>query len=177
MRDLLPDFETVGIDLPGATIHARVGGSGPPLLLLHGYPQTHAMWHPIAVELAKSHRVIATDLRGYGASVCKDDNFTFRAMATDQVKVMQALGHDRFDVVSHDRGARTAHRMVLDHPEATSLVRLACLASALRWHPLARGCGCPAVLSGSVVGGLLPTCLLLKLRTDRGAISVLHPVT
>lgn len=124
MRDLLPDFETVGIDLPGATIHARVGGSGPPLLLLHGYPQTHAMWHPIAVELAKSHRVIATDLRGYGASVCKDDNFTFRAMATDQVKVMQALGHDRFDVVSHDRGARTAHRMVLDHPEAVLSVVL-----------------------------------------------------
>lgn len=124
MRDLFPGFETIDIKMPDATIHARVGGSGPPVLLLHGYPQTHAMWHPIAAELAESHRVIAADLRGYGASVCKDNDFTFRAMAADQVHLMQALGHDQFDVVSHDRGARTAHRMVLDHPEAVLSVVL-----------------------------------------------------
>lgn len=117
-------FEEIDIPLTGATIHARVGGAGEPLLLLHGYPQTHVMWHGIADELAKTHRVIVADLRGYGDSIAHDKDFSFRAMARDQVELMQALGHSRFDVVAHDRGARTAHRMTLDHPHAVRSVAL-----------------------------------------------------
>ena len=104
----------------GARIHLRHGGSGPPLLLLHGNPQTHASWHRIADRLARRFHVVATDLRGYGDSTGPDPadlaNYTFRAMAQDQMEVMQALGHARFMVAGHDRGARTAHRMALDHP-------------------------------------------------------------
>lgn len=117
-------FDEIDVALPNATIHARVGGEGAPLLLLHGYPQTHVMWHTIAEELAQSYRVIVPDLRGYGDSIAKDDNFTFRAMAQDQVSLMEHLGHLSFHVISHDRGARTAHRMALDHPNAVQSVAL-----------------------------------------------------
>lgn len=117
-------FETRQIDVDGATIHTRIGGSGAPVLLLHGYPQTGAMWHGVAAALAKTNTVIVPDLRGYGASLCHDGDFTFRAMAHDQVAVMAALGHDRFDVIAHDRGARTTHRMVLDHPDAVHSVAI-----------------------------------------------------
>lgn len=117
-------FDSIDIPLPGATIHARVGGSGDPVLLLHGYPQTHAMWHRIAPDLAASYRVVAADLRGYGDSVARDGDFTFRAMARDQVALMRHLGFSRFHVVAHDRGARTAHRMALDHPDAVRSVTL-----------------------------------------------------
>lgn len=89
---------------------------GDPVLLLHGYPQTHVMWHLVAEELARSYRVVAADLRGYGDSIAHDADFTFRAMARDQVALMNRLGHSSFHVVGHDRGARTAHRMALDHP-------------------------------------------------------------
>lgn len=117
-------FEEIDVDVAGATIHARVGGNGPPLLLLHGYPQTHVMWHVVVDELAKSHRVLVPDLRGYGNSVSHDGDFTFRAMARDQIELMKHLGFTRFDVVSHDRGARTAHRMVLDHPDLVRSIAL-----------------------------------------------------
>ncbi|HYH37259.1 MAG TPA: alpha/beta hydrolase [Azospirillum sp.] len=106
----------------GAEIHAAVGGDGPPLLLLHGFPQTHAMWRHVAPRLAERFTVVAADLRGYGQSEkipgdpahvrhCK------RTVAQDQVEVMRALGFERFYVAGHDRGARVAHRMALDHPE------------------------------------------------------------
>lgn len=117
-------FTEIDVEVEGARIHARVGGEGPPLLLLHGYPQTHVMWHVIAEDLARTHRVVAADLRGYGASLCHDKDFTFRAMARDQVQLMRHLGYDSFDLVSHDRGSRTSHRMVLDHPEAVRSVAL-----------------------------------------------------
>lgn len=117
-------FEEIDVDLGAATIHARIGGSGEPLLLLHGYPQTHAMWHVIAEDLARSWRVVIADLRGYGDSIARDGDMTFRAMARDQVALMEHLGHTRFHVVSHDRGARTAHRMVLDHPGSVRSVAL-----------------------------------------------------
>ncbi|MEL6960945.1 MAG: alpha/beta hydrolase, partial [Pseudomonadota bacterium] len=100
-----------------ALIHCRVGGNGPPLLLLHGYPQTHVMWHPVAEDLSKTHTVIAPDIRGYGASRAKTPDYTFRAMASDLIALMDHLGHATFDVVSHDRGARIAHRLTLDHPD------------------------------------------------------------
>ncbi len=117
-------FDSRTISVAGAQVHFKTGGEGPPLLLLHGYPQTHAMWHGVADDLASTHRVIASDLRGYGDSVALSKNFSFRAMAADQVAVMQALGHERFHVIAHDRGARVAHRMVLDHPEAVASVML-----------------------------------------------------
>jgi len=119
-----------GSDSGGATINAVHGGSGPPVLLLHGFPQTHAMWHRVAPELARGHTVVAPDLRGYGDSSRPpegDDHggYSFRSMAADQVAVMRSLGHERFAVVGHDRGARVAHRMTLDHPEVVT--RLAVL--------------------------------------------------
>ncbi|WP_138468838.1 alpha/beta fold hydrolase [Poseidonocella sp. HB161398] len=117
-------FEETAVELPGARIRVRTGGSGDPLLLLHGYPQTQAMWAPLAPVLAQSHRVVLADLRGYGGSLCHDGDFSFRAMAADQVALMRHLGHDRFDLVAHDRGARTAHRMALDHPAALRSVAL-----------------------------------------------------
>ena len=117
-------FEQVDVAVGSATLRARIGGAGEPLLLLHGYPQTHVMWHTIAEDLARTHQVIAPDLRGYGDSVARSDDFSFRAMAQDQVELMQHLGHSSFHVVSHDRGARTAHRMTLDHPKAVRSVAL-----------------------------------------------------
>ncbi len=123
-------FETIEIDTGDARIHVRRGGSGPPLLLLHGYPQTHAMWHRIAPALAEDFTVVLTDLRGYGASSKPDSlpdhwPYTKRAMAGDQVAVMHALGFDRFAVCGHDRGGRVGYRMALDHPERVT--RLAVL--------------------------------------------------
>ncbi|MGE0055573.1 MAG: alpha/beta fold hydrolase [Hyphomicrobium sp.] len=115
-------FERRKIEVEGAVINTVFGGAGPPLLLLHGYPQTHAMWAHIATILADNFTVVATDLRGYGDSskpkcVPGNDNYSFRAMAQDQVSVMRALGHESFHVAGHDRGGRTAHRMALDHPD------------------------------------------------------------
>ena len=115
-------FATTDIDTPGARIHLRHGGSGPPLLLLHGNPLTHVMWHRIAPRLAERFTVIATDLRGYGDSSKPDGGpdhagYSFRAMANDQVDVMRTLGFDAWHVCGHDRGGRAAHRMALDHPE------------------------------------------------------------
>jgi haloacetate dehalogenase len=107
----------------GQRIRLRRGGSGPPLLLLHGNPQTHAMWHRVAPVLAQRFTVIAPDIRGYGFSakppVTPDSrHYAKREMAKDLVALMQGLGHERFRVVAHDRGARVAHRLTLDHPAA-----------------------------------------------------------
>jgi haloacetate dehalogenase len=116
-------FRVLDVDAAGIDIHARIGGSGPPVLLLHGYPQTHVMWHRVAPELARSHTVVVADLRGYGDSEkppAGPDHAEYgkRAMAADQVRLMTALGFDRFAAVGHDRGARVVHRMCLDHPDA-----------------------------------------------------------
>jgi haloacetate dehalogenase len=111
------------------TINAVVGGSGDPVLLLHGYPQNLSMWAQVAPALAASHTVVCADLRGYGDSdkPAQDAdlaNYSFRRMAQDQVDVMRTLGFERFHVVGHDRGARTAHRMALDHPDAVRSLAL-----------------------------------------------------
>ncbi|MEL6299013.1 MAG: alpha/beta hydrolase [Pseudomonadota bacterium] len=103
----------------GADIFCRIGGSGPPLLCLHGYPETHLMWHKVAGALAERFTVIAPDLRGYGASECPPDTadhaaYSKRQMARDMAAVMTSLGHDRFAVCGHDRGARVAYRLSLD---------------------------------------------------------------
>jgi haloacetate dehalogenase len=119
---LFDGFETEDVDTGEVVIHLRRGGDGPPVLLLHGYPQTHAMWHRIAPELAREHTVVAMDLRGYGDSskppTAEDhEPYSKRAMARDGIAVMRRLGHERFAVVGHDRGARVAYRMALDHPD------------------------------------------------------------
>ena len=103
-------------------VHLRTGGRGPPLLLLHGYPQTHVLWHKVAPILADHFTIVAADLRGYGDSAKPEGGgdhsaYSKRAMANDLVAAMSALGHDRFVVGSHDRGARVAHRMAIDHPD------------------------------------------------------------
>jgi haloacetate dehalogenase len=115
-------FEKQTIDVGAAAIRVRRGGDGPPLLLLHGYPQTHAMWHLVAPRLAQDFTVVATDLRGYGDSTgppTTDDHepYSKRAMARDQIAVMERLGFGEFLVAAHDRGARCAYRMALDQPE------------------------------------------------------------
>ncbi|MDO5605813.1 MAG: alpha/beta hydrolase [Paracoccus sp. (in: a-proteobacteria)] len=121
---MFSNFECVDLRLGPASIHARIGGEGPALLLLHGYPQTHVMWHALADTLARHYRVVVADLRGHGDSLAHDGDFTFRAMAADQVALMRALDMPRFHLAAHDRGARTAHRMALDHPHAVASVAL-----------------------------------------------------
>lgn len=123
-------FEEFDIAVSGTTVHGRRGGAGPPLLLLHGIPETHLMWHRVAPALAERYTVVATDLRGYGdsgkpPSAGDHAPYAMRALALDQVEVMRRLGHERFAVAGHDRGARCAYRMALDHPRAVT--RLAVL--------------------------------------------------
>ena len=120
--DIMPGFTLTDIETSGARIRLRHGGAGPPLLLLHGNPLTHVSWHAVAPRLAQRFHVVAADLRGYGDSSAPPEapdhsNYSFRAMAQDQVEIMAALGHSRFFVAGHDRGGRTVHRMCLDHPD------------------------------------------------------------
>lgn len=119
---LFTGFEARELPTPRGTVHALVGGSGPPLLLLHGYPQSHLMWHAAAPLLAERHTVVVADLAGYGVSfrpAPAPDHAPHgkRAVALDQVEAMAALGFERFAVVGHDRGGRVAYRMALDHPD------------------------------------------------------------
>jgi haloacetate dehalogenase len=123
-------FTLTSINTGAATIRARIGGDGPPLLLLHGNPQTHVMWHRVAAVLGRRFTVVATDLTGYGMSSKPPSTpdhlpYSKRAMARDQVAVMRKLGHERFLVAGHDRGGRVAYRMALDSPDVVE--RLAVL--------------------------------------------------
>ena len=123
-------FTASKIQTTGANIHTVSGGKGPPVLLLHGYPQTHVLWHKVAPRLAENFTVIAADLRGYGDSSKPADGenhsgYSKRAMAQDQVEVMRHFGFEKFAVVGHDRGGRVAHRMAADHPDRVT--RLAVL--------------------------------------------------
>ena len=117
---LFPGFAQKKVKVSGATINLVTGGEGPPVLLLHGYPQTHAMWHKVAPSLARDYTVVCADLRGYGDSskprgVPGHANYSKRAMALDMVEAMEALGYVKFHAVGHDRGARVAHRLARDH--------------------------------------------------------------
>jgi haloacetate dehalogenase len=121
LADLFPGFQAHWIDTEAGRIFARSGGEGPPLVLLHGFPQTHVMWHKVAAQLARTHRVVAMDLRGYGwSSAPRSDSghrvYSKRAMGRDVVAVMEALGHARFRLAGHDRGARVGYRLALDEP-------------------------------------------------------------
>ena len=118
-------FATARIEANGVGLHVVHGGSGPAVLLLHGYPQTHVMWHKVAPELARTHTVVAPDMRGYGDSdkpkAAPGDHEVYckRTTANDLVAMMDVLGHRRWHVAGHDRGARVAHRMALDHPSGS----------------------------------------------------------
>jgi len=117
---LFPGFTNRKIRTSGASINVAFGGSGDPVLLLHGYPETHVMWHKVAPALARDHAIVCPDLRGYGDSskprgLPDHSNYSKRAMALDMAEVMTALGHERFHVVGHDRGGRVAHRLARDH--------------------------------------------------------------
>ncbi len=165
MIDLLPGFTSVPTDVEGLTVHAVTAGEGPPVLLLHGYPQTHVMWHRVAPALAASRTVVLADLRGYGDSAKPADaGYDKRAMADDLVGLMRALGHERFAVVGHDRGGRVAHRLALDHPQSVSAlavldivatlhmfehVDLSMATSYFHWFFLTQGSGLPERLIGA----------------------------
>src|ERR687888_516698 len=124
-RVTFEDFAPAEVRTRETTVFVRAGGAGPPVLLLHGIPEIHLMWHRVAPALAERFTVVATDLRGYGASGKPPSTpdhgpYRMRAIAGDQVEVMAALGFDRFAVVGHDRGARCAYRLALDHPAGVS---------------------------------------------------------
>lgn len=125
MSALLEPARKIVVDVGEARISASVMGTGPPVLLLHGYPQSRAMWHSVAPSLARTFTVVAPDLRGYGESSAPDggpnhEGYSKRVMAADQVAVMKKLGFERFMVAGHDRGGRVAHRMALDHPRTVT---------------------------------------------------------
>jgi haloacetate dehalogenase len=122
MAEFFPGFERRQVKTSGATINLVTSGGGPPLLLLHGYPQTHVMWRKVAPRLAQDFTVVVPDLRGYGDSSKPPTGTDFaayskRALALDQVETMAALGFDKFAVAGHDRGARVTHRLLRDHPD------------------------------------------------------------
>ena len=139
--DLFPGFRRELVRTPGADIHAVVGPkrAGPALLLLHGYPQTHAIWHKVAPRLSERFNLVATDLRGYGDSGKpptdeRHEPYSKREMARDQVEVMRSLGHDRFLLVGHDRGGRVAHRLAADHPNAVTKLAVLDIAPTLAMY-------------------------------------------
>jgi haloacetate dehalogenase len=132
-------FESRFITANGIRLRVQTGGQGPALLLLHGHPQTQAMWHKVAPTLAREFRVVLADLRGYGdsdkpAGSAGHENHSKRVMAADQAAVMSALGHERFRVLAHDRGARVAHRLAVDHAERVERLVLLDIAPTLAMY-------------------------------------------
>jgi haloacetate dehalogenase len=190
--NLFPGFRSTDVKTSGATIHAVVGGSGPPVILLHGYPQTHVMWHKIAPRLAERFTVVAADLRGYGDSSKPPDgpnhaNYSKRAMAQDQVEVMTHLGFRKFAVVGHDKGSYVAKRMALDDPDqVTHLAVFDTLPSGLttyrnltkewatglyHWFFLAQPSPLPETLIGNSVEFYLRTRFVRFGAITQGAIT------
>lgn len=137
---LFPGFRPSTVEVePGVRIHAVIGGNGPPLLLLHGHPQTHAIWHKVAPTLCERFTVVACDLRGYGDSSKPPGDpahaaYSKRTMAVDMLNVMRSLGFVRFCVLAHDRGARVAHRLAADHPQAVERLVLLDIAPTLAMY-------------------------------------------
>ena len=140
MTALFPGFRSLQVEVaPAVTINAVVGGSGAPLLLLHGHPQTHAIWHRVAPALAERYTVVACDLRGYGDSSkppgeSDHANYSKRTMARDALAVMASLGFTSFRVLAHDRGARVAARLAFDHPQAVTKLALLDIAPTLAMY-------------------------------------------
>lgn len=132
-------FQTAQRQVNGVHIAYRIGGSGPGLLLIHGHPQTHVIWHKVAEQLAEHFTVVAADLRGYGdsekpAAVADHSNYSKREMARDSLALMHSLGFEQFAVLAHDRGARVAHRLALDHPQAVSRLVMLDIAPTLAMY-------------------------------------------
>ncbi|KQR40544.1 hypothetical protein ASF80_10750 [Microbacterium sp. Leaf159] len=156
---------SITVDCDGIEIAAEVRGSGPAVLLLHGYPETKAMWNAVATALAEDHTVVAADLRGYGDSAKpRGASYAKRDMARDQFLLMRELGHERFAVIGHDRGARVGHRLALDHPDAVTALAVLDIVPTLHmfenvdrematayfhWFFLARSGGLPEALIGA----------------------------
>jgi len=140
--DLFEGFDQRVMAGDGADIHVRMGGEGPPLALLHGFPQSHHMWHKVAPALAGHFTLVVPDLRGYGLSSTPrntpgNEPYSKRAMARDIVAVMAALGHERFCLAGHDRGGRVAYRLALDHPEKVErLAVLDIVSTADQWRAM-----------------------------------------
>ncbi|WPB58308.1 alpha/beta hydrolase [Xylophilus sp. GOD-11R] len=140
LDSLFPGFRHCRTEVePGVEIAATVGGSGPPLLMLHGHPQTRAIWHRVASVLSRDHTLVMADLRGYGDSsklvgTAGHANYAKRVMARDQRALMASLGFERFAVLAHDRGARVAHRLAADHPDAVSRLVLLDIAPTLAMY-------------------------------------------
>jgi len=135
--NLFPGFKMRKVRASGATINLVTGGGGPAVLLLHGYPETHAMWHKVAPALARDYTVVCADLRGYGDSskprgLPGHSNYSKRAMARDMAEVMTALGHRRFHLVGHDRGGRVAHRLARDHGDRVRSLAVLDISPTLR---------------------------------------------
>ncbi|WP_144875835.1 alpha/beta fold hydrolase [Microbacterium sp. 1.5R] len=155
----------ITVECDGIRIAAQTRGSGPAVLLLHGYPETKAMWDAVAHALAADHTVVTADLRGYGDSAKpRDASYAKRDMANDQVSLMRSLGHERFAVIGHDRGGRVGHRLALDHPEAVTALAVLDIVPTLHmfenvdrematayfhWFFLARADGLPEALIGA----------------------------
>lgn len=145
LADLFPGFASRTVDTAEGRLFVRTGGSGPALLLLHGYPQTHVMWHRVAPRLAERFTLVVADLPGYGASGVPATDadhtpYTKRAMARAMVALMDHLGHARFALAGHDRGARVAYRLALDHPDRlTRLAVLDILPTYDYWNRMDRG--------------------------------------
>ncbi|EPJ8785362.1 alpha/beta hydrolase [Pseudomonas aeruginosa] len=164
---LLPGFDYLTLHTSAARLRVAVKGSGPPLLLLHGYPQTHLAWHRIAPRLAEDYSVVLADLRGYGESRALDEegaDYSKAALARDQLETMGQLGFERFAVIGHDRGARVGYRLALDHPQAVAAfvsltvvpildnwaaVNKAFALNAYHWFLLAQPCDLPERLIGA----------------------------
>jgi haloacetate dehalogenase len=144
LADLFPGFSSTWVETSSGRIFARTGGKGPPLLLLHGYPQTHVMWHRIAPDLAEAFSVVIADLPGYGWSdVPETDSehtpYTKRSMGRSMMELMDKLGHRRFSIAGHDRGGRVAYRLGLDYPQRlTKIIVLDILTTYDYWNNLDR---------------------------------------
>ncbi|MDK8262957.1 alpha/beta hydrolase [Pseudomonas oryzihabitans] len=137
MDGFFAGFEQRRLDVDGVELNCRVGGQGPALLLLHGHPQTLVMWHKVAPRLAERFTLVAADLRGYGDSAKPEagtEAYSKRTLARDNVALMRLLGHERFAVLAHDRGARVAHRLALDHPAAVERLMLLDIAPTLAMY-------------------------------------------
>ena len=139
MSDLFPGFRQRRVRASGANINLVSGGEGPPVLLLHGYPETHAMWHKVAPQLARDYSVVCADLRGYGDSskprgLPDHSNYAKRAMARDMAEVMRSLGFAEFHVVGHDRGGRVGHRLARDFPERVRTLTVLDISPTLKMY-------------------------------------------
>lgn len=191
--DLFPGFTEARLKGDGLELYARIGGEGPPLVLLHGYPETHVMWHRVAPELARHFTLVIPDLRGYGQSDCAAASvdgsaYSKRAMAADIVAAMASLGHDRFRLAGHDRGARVGYRLALDHRDRVErLAVLDILPTADYWRRMDRAYGLkmyhwmflaqPAPLPETLIAGAPVTYLehTLASWTKAGDLSAFDP--